>query len=57
MAVALGNEVADMAKDAGLKVVLYPHAGFHVERVDHALEITTATGRDNAGWRSTSATF
>lgn len=49
MAVALVNEVADMAKDAGLNVVLYPHADFHVERVDHALEIATATGRDNVG--------
>ena len=48
-AIALVRNVADFAKEAGLKVVLYPHAGFHIERLDHALKIAKATGRDNVG--------
>lgn len=48
-AIALVGNVADLAKEAGLKVVLYPHAGFHIERFDHALKIAKATGRDNVG--------
>lgn len=48
-AVALVRHVADMAAEAGLKVVLYPHANFHIERFDHALEIARAAQRDNVG--------
>lgn len=48
-AVALVRDVADKAKAAGLRVVIYPHANFHIERVVHALEIARATGRDNVG--------
>lgn len=48
-AVALVRYVADLAKDAGLKVVLYPHANFHIERIDHALKIARAADRDNVG--------
>lgn len=43
------KKIAGKAKDAGLKVVLYPHANFHIERVDHALRIARATGCDNVG--------
>jgi len=48
-AVALVREIAGMAKESGLKVVLYPHANFHIERMDHALRIARATGCDNVG--------
>jgi len=48
-AVAFVREIAGLAKDAGLKVVLYPHAGFHIERVDHAVRIAKATRLDNVG--------
>lgn len=48
-AIAFVKEIADKAKEAGLKVVLYPHANFHIERIDHALRIAKATGCDNVG--------
>ena len=48
-AVAFVKEIAAQAKEAGLKVVLYPHANFHIERVNHALQIAKATGLDNVG--------
>ncbi len=48
-AIALVRHVADMAKEARLKLVIYPHVNFHIERVDHALRIAKATGRDNVG--------
>lgn len=48
-AVAFVREIANKAKEAGLKVVLYPHAGFYIERLDHALRIAKATGCENVG--------
>lgn len=48
-AVAFVTEIANQAKQAGLRVVLYPHANFHIERLDHALRIAKATGCDNVG--------
>lgn len=48
-AVALVREVADMAGKSGLKVVIYPHDKFYVERIDHAVRIAKASGRDNVG--------
>ncbi len=48
-AIALVRHVADLAKEVGLKVVLYPHANFHIERFDHALKIAKAAERDNVG--------
>lgn len=48
-AVAFVKEIANQAKAAGLKVVLYPHDNFYIERVDHALQIAKATGCDNVG--------
>lgn len=47
--IAFVKEIAGKAKAAGLKVLLYPHAGFHIERIDHALRIAKATGCDNVG--------
>ena len=48
-AIALVREISNIAKAAGLKVVLYPHANFFIERIDHALQIAKATGCDNVG--------
>ena len=48
-AAALVGHVADIAKEAGLKVVIYPHANFHIERLEHAIAIAKATERDNVG--------
>jgi len=48
-AIALVKEIAGMAKESGLKVVLYPHAGFHVERLDQAVRIARSSGCDNVG--------
>ena len=48
-AIAMVKEVGEKAKAAGLKVVIYPHADFHIERVDHAVNIAKATGCDNVG--------
>ncbi len=48
-AIAFVKEIAEQAKAAGLKVVLYPHDKFHIERIDHALRIAKATGCDNVG--------
>jgi sugar phosphate isomerase/epimerase len=48
-AIAMVKEIGEKAKAAGLKVVIYPHADFHIERVDHAVRIAKATGCDNVG--------
>jgi sugar phosphate isomerase/epimerase len=48
-AIAMVKEIAEKAKAAGLKVVIYPHAGCHIERIDHALKIARATGCENVG--------
>ncbi|MES2981014.1 MAG: TIM barrel protein [Verrucomicrobiota bacterium] len=48
-AIAMVKEIGNKAKAAGLKVVIYPHADFHIERVDHAVKIAKATGCDNVG--------
>ncbi len=48
-AIAMVKEISEKAKAAGLKVVLYPHDDFHIERVDHAVRIAKATGCDNVG--------
>lgn len=48
-AVAFVQEIAAQARESGLRVVLYPHAGFHIERLDHAVRIARATGMDNVG--------
>jgi len=48
-AVAFVREVADLAKEAGLRVVLYPHAGFYVDTLGDAVRIAKLSGRDNVG--------
>jgi sugar phosphate isomerase/epimerase len=49
IAVPVIREVADMAAQAGLKVALYPHYGFHVARIEDALRVIGKVGRPNVG--------
>ncbi len=48
-AVAFVREVADLAKESGLRVVLYPHAGFYIDALGDAVRIARLSGRDNVG--------
>ncbi|MBC8032692.1 MAG: TIM barrel protein [Chitinophagaceae bacterium] len=49
LVVRLVRQVADWAKEAGLQVAIYPHAGFYVERTDHALQLITDARKKNLG--------
>ena len=49
IAVRLIREVAALAGEAGLEVVLYPHSGFYVETVEDALRLTKEVDRPNVG--------
>ena len=48
-AVAFVQEIADQAKASGLRVVLYPHANFYIDRIGDAVRIARKSGRDNVG--------
>jgi sugar phosphate isomerase/epimerase len=48
-AVRLLREVADLAAASGLRVVLYPHLGFYVGRIEDALRIRKLADRPNIG--------
>jgi sugar phosphate isomerase/epimerase len=48
-AVIFVREIAAEAKKAGLRVVLYPHASFHVETVEDALRIAKSSQCKNVG--------
>ncbi len=48
-AVKIVGEVADLAAQAGLRVVLYPHVGFYVARTEDALRIVKKAKRPNLG--------
>jgi sugar phosphate isomerase/epimerase len=48
-AVEVIGEIADMAAEAGLRVALYPHNGFWVERVEDAVRVVKQVNRKNAG--------
>jgi len=47
--VEIVRELADAAKEAGLKGALYPHVGFWIERVEDAVRVTRKVERDNVG--------
>jgi sugar phosphate isomerase/epimerase len=49
IAVPVLRQVADMAAEAGLKVALYPHYGFHVARIEDALRLAGKADRRNVG--------
>jgi len=48
-AIKVIREVADLAAAAKLRVALYPHAGFYIQRFDHAVDIAEKVGRKNVG--------
>ena len=43
------REIADLAAASGLKVALYPHTGFWVERVEDAVRVAKKVDRKNVG--------
>lgn len=43
------REVADLAAQDGVGIVLYPHAGFWVETSEDSVRVARATGRPNVG--------
>ena len=48
-AVAFVREIADQAKDSGIRIVLYPHAGFYVDTLGDAVRVARKCKRDNVG--------
>ncbi|MBN1664040.1 MAG: sugar phosphate isomerase/epimerase [Deltaproteobacteria bacterium] len=46
-AVKVINQVADLADQSGLDVVLYPHAGFYIATVQDAIRLTKKVNRSN----------
>ncbi|MCH8118574.1 MAG: DUF1080 domain-containing protein [Planctomycetes bacterium] len=48
-AVEVIQEIADMAAEAGVRVALYPHTGFWVERVEDAIRVAQKVDRKNVG--------
>ena len=48
-AIKVIREIADLAAAAKLRVALYPHAGFFIQRFDHALDIAEKVDRKNVG--------
>jgi sugar phosphate isomerase/epimerase len=48
-AVQAFRTISDYAKDAGLRVAIYPHAGFSVQTVEDAVRLAAEVHRDNVG--------
>ena len=48
-AVVALRAVADLAQAAGLRVALYPHTGFYVQRVEDAVRLAEKADRKNLG--------
>ena len=48
-AVAFVREIADQAKESGLRIVLYPHAGFYIDTLGAAVRVARKCKRDNVG--------
>jgi sugar phosphate isomerase/epimerase len=48
-AVKVIREISDMAAEAGLRVALYPHAGFWIEKVEDAVRVAKKVDRKNVG--------
>ena len=49
VAVQALREISGYAKDAGLRVALYPHTGFFVQRVEDAVRLAEKVNRKNLG--------
>jgi len=48
-AVEIIREIADMAAQSGVRVAMYPHLGFWVERVEDAVRVAKKVDRKNVG--------
>ncbi len=48
-AVEIIREIADMATESGVRVALYPHYGFWLERVEDAVRVAMKVDRKNVG--------
>ena len=48
-AVEILGEIAEMAAEANVRVALYPHTGFWVERVEDAVRVVKQVNRKNVG--------
>lgn len=48
-AVEVVREIADMASESGVRVAIYPHYGFWVERVEDAIRVAEKVDRKNVG--------
>ncbi|MEC9036224.1 MAG: family 16 glycoside hydrolase [Verrucomicrobiota bacterium] len=48
-AVNFVKEIAKQANESGLKVVLYPHAGFYIDRIGDAVRIAKKANQENVG--------
>jgi len=48
-AVKILRELADMAAESGIRVVLYPHVGFYVAKTEDALRLAEKADRPNVG--------
>ena len=48
-AVEILRKIADMAEEANIRIALYPHYAFWLERVEDALRITKKVNRKNVG--------
>ncbi|MBN2594079.1 MAG: DUF1080 domain-containing protein [Sedimentisphaerales bacterium] len=48
-AVEILREIADMAAEANVRLALYPHTGFWVERVEDAVRVVKQVNRKNTG--------
>ncbi len=48
-AVEIIRELAAMAEQSGIRIALYPHAGFYVERVEDAVRVADKVDRKNVG--------
>jgi sugar phosphate isomerase/epimerase len=49
LAMEILREIADIAAEANVRVALYPHTGFWVERVEDALRVAKKVDRSNVG--------
>jgi len=48
-AVELGRELADFAREYGVRLAIYPHVNIWCERIDHAVRIAKNCDRENLG--------
>ena len=48
-AVEILREIADIAAEANVRVALYPHTGFWIERVEDAVRVAKKVDRSNVG--------